>query len=600
MNTAASIAPRGSVTSVVAFLVCLAAAAGLHYPHYASYVGDINFDFYLHYNWAKEFGEQIAQGNLHPRWMFHGRLGLGEPVFVFYSPLYYYAVGGLALTGLSTWTAMNIVAVASTAVFGWLVYRTCAYYVAGTLALAIALTALASPFLVMLNYKFHGFAWSTLGYATHGLLFWALFRPGASRRIVNGWAAVAIGLAVGSHIISALVNLVAFSAVALVPPVDTAGPWLRRIGRAILSWACTAALGLGLSAIYLVPALTSLDTISTEVWNPALVFESFAWPLVTAWIYGMQWFSFQWPIPGMALVLVLAVLAYLAQHRRSSAPLLSAAAVAGLAVFFASELSYPLWAVPSPLQKINLPYRFVSVAYAIGPVAAGLALADAQRAGRTGWRNVLGCLLALTFVVGALTLYKASYRDGAPLPPELRADRYTFEAFARRLASEGFTGAGACARTDAECREFVRASGSFGGTPEYLLKWAKPAYADYAKGGFAGECSRRNAVCSNAERSSSGLQWKVTTASDGPLVLPQFHFPAWAVTIDGNPVPHTIDPATGLISVDVPPGTHVIATRWVPTPAERYGAWLSVAALLGLLGVASLRRHRSRGAQAKP
>ena len=73
------------------FLLYLLAAAVLHFPHYGSFVGDITPDFYLHYNWAKEFAENFALGNPYPRWTFHARLGLGEPTFIFYAPLYYYA-----------------------------------------------------------------------------------------------------------------------------------------------------------------------------------------------------------------------------------------------------------------------------------------------------------------------------------------------------------------------------------------------------------------------------------------------------------------------------------------------------------------------------
>ena len=96
-------------------VIYLVGAALLHLPHYGSNVGDITRDFYLHYNWAKEFAENLAQGNPYPRWMFHGRLGLGEPVFIFYSPLYYHAVGLLALAGLHAWAAMQAASVLLTA-----------------------------------------------------------------------------------------------------------------------------------------------------------------------------------------------------------------------------------------------------------------------------------------------------------------------------------------------------------------------------------------------------------------------------------------------------------------------------------------------------
>ena len=131
----------------------------------------------------------------------------------------------------------------------------------------IGLVALASPFLIMLNYKFDGLAWATMGYASHGFLFWALFRPGASRKVINLWAAIAIGVAVGSHILSALVNLICYSArfFSRLSGTESRGP--IRLARSVAAWVATVALGLALSAIYLVPALADLDVLRVEPGN---------------------------------------------------------------------------------------------------------------------------------------------------------------------------------------------------------------------------------------------------------------------------------------------------------------------------------------------
>jgi hypothetical protein len=70
--------------------------------HFGSHTGDPNFDFYP-YHWAKEYAQRFAEGWLYPRWTFFARYGLGEPIFVFYSPLYYLLTALLTLTGLGTW-----------------------------------------------------------------------------------------------------------------------------------------------------------------------------------------------------------------------------------------------------------------------------------------------------------------------------------------------------------------------------------------------------------------------------------------------------------------------------------------------------------------
>ena len=53
--------------SLAAFGVFLALALVLHFPHYGSHYGDPNFDFYLHYHWAREFADGVSHGWLYPR-----------------------------------------------------------------------------------------------------------------------------------------------------------------------------------------------------------------------------------------------------------------------------------------------------------------------------------------------------------------------------------------------------------------------------------------------------------------------------------------------------------------------------------------------------
>jgi hypothetical protein len=123
----------------------LALALVLHFPHFGSHTGDPNFDFCT-YHWAKEYAQRFAEGWLYPRWTFFARYGLGEPIFVFYSPLYYLLTALLTLTGLGTWNAMHVVEVLSNAVFGYFIYLTCRHYTSNRLALVAAFAASANPF----------------------------------------------------------------------------------------------------------------------------------------------------------------------------------------------------------------------------------------------------------------------------------------------------------------------------------------------------------------------------------------------------------------------------------------------------------------------
>lgn len=574
---------------VAVFVLYLLAAAVLHFPHYGLFVGDITRDFYVHYNWAKEFAENFALGNPYPRWMFHGRLGLGEPVFIFYAPIYYFTVAVVALSGLSAWAAMQVVAVAATAIFGWFIYKTCTYYAETRLSAMVGFVALTSPFIVMLNYKFDGLAWATVGYASHGFLFWALFRPGATRKFVNLWAAVAIGIAFGSHIVSALLTVVCYSVVALFPTAGNERLPVRLL-RSVASWGATVALGLALTAIYMVPALSLLDVIRSDLWTPDRPFTAFSWPVITQFFYPQFWFSFQWTISLPALALVAVPLVYVVIHREFTVPLVKAVSVGAIAVFLASELSFPIWSINSPFLMIQLPFRFVSVAYTMGAVACGFAIVSARAAGRRGWCFVLWSLLGLCVLASSLTLFKAAYLDGKPLPEALMSDAYTFSPFIQRLHQVG-TCPGVDSTEDAVCLDLWAPSGSFRGTPEYRLKWAGTEYAAYAKSGFTVECANKGMTCGEQTRTSDGLQWSLAAVSPNTLVLPLFDFPSWSITIDGQQTAHTRDEATGLIAVAVPAGTHEIEAVWVLSNAERYGLYISISAVIILCLLAVVDRR---------
>ena len=231
----------------------------------------------------------------------------------------------------------------------------------------------------------------------------------------------------------------------------------------------------------------------------------------------------------------------------------------------------------------------MSVVYTLGTVAAGFAIAHARAADRKVWCLALWSVLALSFSTGVLSLVKASYLDGTKLPAPVASDEYTFLPFVNRLHDPGIRDA---SRGRHGMPAIGAPSGSFRGTPEYRLQWAESEqdYVAYAKGGFAAECAAKGVTCGPPQRTATGLKWEVTASAPQSLVLPLFHFPSWATEIDGKRVEHTIDPATGLIAIAVPAGTHEIQTVWTLSSVERNGLYLSVAALLILCAVSMSRR----------
>lgn len=581
-----------------AFGLLLAVSLVLHFPHYYSHVGDPNFDFYLHYHWAKEYAERFAEGWFYPRWTFDARFGLGEPIFVFYSPLYYLLTAILAACGLGVWNAMHVVEVLSNVVFGYFVFLTCRYYTTNRLALVAGFAAAANPFLVMLHYKFQGFAWASVGYAAHGMLLWALFRPSASFERINLWAAAAIGIAVVGHTMSTLVMLITYSAAVLIAPTAWGGVNFSGILRRLMAWAGTVAIGLGLGAVYLLPALGSTALINTDAWTGPHILQAFAWPTFSAILNGVQWFSFQWLTAIPVLVLVVVEAWFLFRLRAAAGqplnpPLVRLFLVLAVSVFFASELSYPLWAVETPLQRIQLPYRFLSVAYVMVIVIAVIAAQVARSMDLRGWAVGLVRSVMAIGVLGVLIMVKATYLDGGPLTPTLARDDYSFEQLTQwvRTPDGGFT----CTGDREACLSLPLSAGAFRGTPEYTTKQAKPAFVEYAMTGFAQECANHQARCSPVQHQANTVSWRIEALADTVVRLPVFLFPMWALDVDGRSQPATHDPSTGLIRVPLARGVHDVRLTWVETPLFARARWISLASLgiLIVLGLAGRVRRRN-------
>ncbi|MBE2200408.1 MAG: hypothetical protein IAE79_17465 [Anaerolinea sp.] len=82
------------------------------------------------------------------------------------------------------------------------------------------------------------------------------------------------------------------------------------------------------------------------------------------------------------------------------------------------------------------------------------------------------------------------------------------------------------------------------------------------------------------ERRTARQSWQVVVAETAVLTLPTLAWPGWAAEIDGVTVPLRPAAGSGLITLDVPAGTHTITLRLLRTPVRLWAELLSLAALL--------------------
>ncbi len=240
------------------------------------------------YVWTKQFGELLGQGVLYPRWLPHSWGGLGSPAFYFYPPLAFYVSGLLDLAGLTTLQAINGAALLAMFASGvtmsaWLRFK-------GANPLW-ALLYMAAPYHLYDWYgraglaEFSAFAWLPLV---------ALGLDAQPRRWATPLLAISFAGLVMTHLPAALLTSVGLIA-----------PMVVRRREHLAAYAFAGFLGLGLSAIYLLPALTLQHHISTAAmissiyrpanwapWGPyaALWVAPFALAPVSLAAGGRRWF----------------------------------------------------------------------------------------------------------------------------------------------------------------------------------------------------------------------------------------------------------------------------------------------------------------------
>ena len=536
-----------------------ASAVLVHAPVTLANVGTRNLDFSTHYRWAVQFAEALCSGDPYPHWMWRGNLGFGEVALLFYSPLFYYVCGIVRLFTANTWDAIRIVLVLSTVLTGFYGWRLLKLFMTDGRALIGAVLLQWAPMIVMLFYYFNGFPWA-VSFAALVALTYYVVRPGA----FECWIDIPISLSVAAlaltHLVSALMALICFTSLCLCVFLGSSSN--KQAARRIVSWFVSAGVGLALEMFYLLPAVTGRYLISSDVWTTYYTpWNAFIFPTITYLAFGMRWFTFQWPVPAVIVLALVAATRHALARRRAyqwDDPLVLLLVVSWTSIFLASELSYPLWLVNTPLRLVQFPHRFIYVASATAIAANLLALRDIRKNGATGWRTLC---MALPLVLGfALTV-------------AMDANMSLFDGKPHRLAVD-------------ERNLYV-------GLAEYQLSTQGPHWRDYASaGGLTAECASRALVCDTLETGSRRQSWRISGRQPTRIRLPLFAFPAWQVSIDGHAVPGGIDPDTGLISVDIPAGVHTVVVIWQRFLTERIGLLITISTALTLAACILARRRR--------
>lgn len=205
--------------------------------------------------WLDQFAELLRGGIVYPRWLPHSFDGLGAPVFYFYPPLAFYLGSLFKFAGLSTYSAILLcffVIMAGGALACWQWLRGWTHR-----PLLGALFLLVAPYHLCEFYR-RGALAEALAAALIPALALALRHAATQRRF--GWLAIGYAALILSHLPLALIASILF-----IAPYALWLIWQDR--SRIWSIASGLALGLGLAAIFLLPALSLQWAISVhDLW----------------------------------------------------------------------------------------------------------------------------------------------------------------------------------------------------------------------------------------------------------------------------------------------------------------------------------------------
>jgi hypothetical protein len=515
-----------------------------------------NGDAVFHSMWYTNFARQFFAGDLYPRWLLDMNGGLGSPVFFFYAPLPYYATLPFApllpndVYGLSQLGASTALALTASGLTAYLWLKN----IAGAKAAALgAIFYMIAPYHLRIDlYTRAAFA-ESWAFVWMPLTLYFVTRARDSRRVALCGIAVSYAALVMTHLPSVLI----FSAVPPAYAFCCAGDDDKR--RATLITLGGMLLGAGLSAVYLLPAMTMQAAISVADF--------------TASAYHERWLRFQPFVIGdlnsqlfwlTILMIALAVCIFVAgrraapaRDRRELSFWLTVALACALMMFPPSR---PIWQLFTTLQSIQFPWRFNAVLCLAASALVAKGVTDIRRPSGTMslFAAVVTCASLLTLTLFAVYAVWDACPTGEGFVPH--------EVFLKRVAER---------RDATEYRPSTAASIQEGAFDQLLARVCK-----------SGE--RANRVCVVGGSGVATITaWRprevtmdVDSAQGVSLNVSRFYYLGWVAGVDDRPYPLSPSEPDGLLHLNLPGGAHHVSLRLSQSRSEIAGKLASVAAAL--------------------
>ncbi|HEY9668503.1 MAG TPA: 6-pyruvoyl-tetrahydropterin synthase-related protein [Coleofasciculaceae cyanobacterium] len=524
-------------------------------------------DVLFHFNWSKYFSQQFWSGELYPRWLLGMNSGLGSPSFFFYPPIPYYFTSlfyPLQLGNSPTW--LHLVLSASLA----LIASGVAAYIWLKDFTNVKSAFIGSILYMSLPYHLAIDLYWRFAFSEYWSFVWIPLVLYFSRKLIQGTRYAIAGFAISyallcmTHLPTTLIfSPVPISYVVLMSKRHQKVKVLVRLGLALL-------LGVGLAAIYLVPALTTQNYVLLEeiASRPFFYYaNNFLWHKRYILPELREFVVYLGVLVG--LMAGITVCAFIGTYKTLSKSCRRESiywfTIAGVASLMTLPLSKPIWQLFPILQIIQFPWRFNVVLTVTTTVLVTLGVYVFHKTTQGWQKNVL--VFAMLLLIGTI-LSSLGMMDS-------HVHRLTFNS-------------------DSVIRMSQDAS-------EYRPKWVAAEIFDRSLVYELGK-NLPNAKVTTGEGNVSIKQWQprkivlqANAKTDVTVTLKQFYYPGWTARAIGRSQQLPVEPSPyeGLLRVKVPSGQYEVRVTLDTVIQERLGQSLSaVSAGIVVLLALPLRQLR--------
>ncbi len=525
--------------ALVAFYITLPLFLGQSLPD--------SHDIIFHIFQSDQFDRSLREGLWYPRWIADTNNGYGSPNFVFYAPLSYAITSALRHLSLPLIPAVTTAAWLAFFLSGVTMFIAASRIFGKAAGLPAAIFYEIVPFHLLVLYERGGYA-ELFAFVWFPLI--ALFLSVLSEH-PRKTAFIGLGLSYAGLILTHLVSAYMFTIVIclfLAHRFLRSGANWKRLPGVVIS----LLLGIGLSAIYLMPAAFEEKYVNIDYIRTCIIGDyrkNFLSITDIPSLHGFQLEMRIFAIVDLLLFLLIMSFAWRGPEKTKSRDRSFFALLFVGALLLTMPLSRAAWAVIPKLPMIQFPWRWlsileVSLCFMVGSVFS----ADGARAQPSV--NLKNATIIGFFVFfAAVSLYFVV--TSALLPDSL---------LRRVISVREYTPLWVTDRDRIMSEHPVKKVSTVAGT----------------------------AACGVIYWKSGERKIGVYASTPAVLRLSTFYFPGWEASVDHRPIPIGIEKGTGAMLVDVPAGGHEVLLRFTDTPLRRDAAIISIISLLMLAVIGTL------------